>query len=159
MGLERVGGQRPHHLAALRERAAEAGVNVRERVRVLFEETVKGVRERAVGRKAHRVGRAQDCVEPRVLAAVVASRERRLYEAVGRHRHEFLSLEPQQARRVAGDSAADRREQPRVAVLGRERGRQVARDIKQRRDRRGFTPAGLFVRQRSCRIHNGGVLS
>ena len=74
--LERVGGERADDLAALRERAAEAGVDALEGVRVLLEQPVEGVGERAVRREEHGVGRAEDGVEARVLAAGVSPHER-----------------------------------------------------------------------------------
>jgi hypothetical protein len=65
---------------------------------------------------------------------------------MARHRHELLSFQPQQAGRVARDRAADRRQQPAVTVLGRERGREVAGDVEQRRDRCGASRTALFIR-------------
>ncbi len=154
--LERVGGERADHLASLGERAAEAGVDVAERVRSLLEEAVEGVCERAVGGEAHRVGRPEDDVEARVLAAVEAAREGAREKPMPRQRHELVSLEPEQAGRVARDGAADRGEEASVPVAGGERGREVARDLEERRS--GVLDRMLFIRQQRCVLHDGTVL-
>ena len=162
VGLERVGRQRADHLAALGQRAAEAGVDVRESVRVAGDQAVEGIDQRAVRRKAHRLSRPQDDVEPRVLAAIVAPREGRRHQAVCGDRHQLAPVEAQQAGGVAGNGAADRGQQPRVAVRGRERGRQIASDLEQRAERLDPLP-GLWLlllslRQRCCLLHNGQVV-
>ena len=144
-GVERVERERADHLAALREGAADAGVDVLERVRVVLDQAVERIGQRAVGGEAHRVGRAQDRVEARVLAAVVTAAERGAHEAMAGHGHERIAFEPQQAGGVGRDHAPYRREQPRVAVAGGERRRQIAGDLEQGRDGGGTSLAALLV--------------
>ena len=101
--LERVGGEGADDLAALDERAAEAGVDVAQGVRVGGEHAVERIGQIALRRKAHRTGRAQDDVEARVVAPGVAAHQRLLGEPERGERDQFVSLEAQQGDGIGGD--------------------------------------------------------
>jgi hypothetical protein len=120
-------------------------VDALERVRVLLEEPVERVGQRAVRGEPHRVARAQDRVQPRVVAAGIAASEGLRREAVARHRHEVLSLEAEQAGGVVGDDAADGGEETGVTVPRREGGGEVPGDLEQCTDRDGVLSRLLFV--------------
>ncbi len=130
-GVERVRGEGADDAVAVEQRAAEAGVDIGEFAVLAREHAVEGVGQRTVGGEVQRVARAQDGVEPRVLAARVALHDGLGREPHGRQRHQRLALEPQQARRVVGDEPAHRREQPLVPVGGGEGRREVAGDVQE----------------------------
>ena len=125
------------------QRAAQAGVHVGEFAVLAGEHAVEGIGQARVGGEAHRFARAQDGVEPRVLAARVVPHHRLGRQPHGRQRHQRVALQSQQAGCVAGDQPLHRRQQPLVAVAGRQRGRQVARDVEQGREGR-VLHAGSF---------------
>jgi hypothetical protein len=125
----------PDELRPVDERAAEARVHAVVQRRGALDVPVEGVRELAVGREPHRVGAAQDDVEPRLLAAVVAPRHRLGREAEGGHRREIRAVHTQQAGGVAGNHPAHGVEQAVVAVGGGKRGGEVAGHAQQHRQR------------------------
>jgi hypothetical protein len=116
VGGERIDHQRTHRRLLVVERAAEAGVDAVVAAGIDQQGAVERIGQGAVGGEPHRERRAEHGVEPRVLRARVAPRERRGQEPVARQRHQRVALEPEQAGRVAGDHTPHRLQQPLVAI-------------------------------------------
>jgi hypothetical protein len=71
-----------------------------------------------------------------MLAPRIAARERGRRQAITRHRHELVALQPQQARGVTGDQSPHGVEQTRVPIAGADRRRQILSDVEEHLQRR-----------------------
>ena len=88
----------------------------------------KGSASWRVGWKLHRVLAAEDHIEARLIAPVIAATQRRGGETEARDRRQIWAVETKQARGVARNHAANGVEQARVAVGGGQRRGEIACD-------------------------------
>jgi len=86
---------------------------------VVVELAVEGIGQAGVGREEHRLARAADDLEPRVLLERVGLAARRGGEPARHHRHEDVTLEPHHRGRVVGDHPPQRFEEAPAPIGGR----------------------------------------